>query len=108
MINGRKNLQHVDVQPRRRRVPRPHLRKTVLRNFYITLSRDERFEFCRRALTSGGYLSQIYGGWTLASVAVSLRIEAASGGVIRAAYLRPDVFTQPKKDSNELEQTSCR
>lgn len=80
---------------RRKRIVRPNARRVAFRRFYLHMTNDARYDFCKAAGTTQGYIHQIYGGWTLGSVFIAQRIEEASNGKIPAWYLRPDVFAKP-------------
>lgn len=78
----------------RQRVVRRYPQVKVLRNFYLKLLKDERWQFRQDAQITEAYLHQIYGGWSIASCELSLRIERASNGRIRLADLRHDLSTR--------------
>jgi DNA-binding transcriptional regulator YdaS (Cro superfamily) len=62
--------------------------KTFLKN----TSPDEREALANRLGTSVAYFWQIAGGHRKPSALLCRRLEAASGGLISAAELRPELF----------------
>lgn len=92
----------------RKRIVRPYPPAVELRLFYLGMTKDDRWEFCKRATTTAGYLNQIFGGWTLASLSVARRIEGASDGRIRASVLRPDAFAEVGINGNCSANGNCR
>ena len=77
----------------RRRVVRTYPRVKTLRDYYLNLLKHERWQFCQDAQISEAYLHQIYGGWSIASYTLSMRIEQASAGKVKIAHLGHDLST---------------
>lgn len=62
-----------------------------LREWMRAASDSERERLATEASTSVAYLWQLAGGHRKASIELASRIQAASGGVITIAGLRPDI-----------------
>lgn len=69
--------------PRKRRVVRKYPKVKILRDYYLQLLKDDRWQFRQDAMVTDAYLQQIYGGWSIASYSLAVRIEKASNGKIR-------------------------
>ena len=67
----------------KRRVVRRYPRVKILRDYYLKLLKDDRWQFRQDAMVTDAYLQQVYGGWSLASFALAVRIEKASNGKVR-------------------------
>ena len=80
------------VPQRRKRIPkrrvfRKYPRVKILRDYYLKMLKGDRWQFRQDAMITDAYLQQIYGGWSLASYALAVRIERASKGKIRPVDL---------------------
>ena len=94
-------------QPKRlpkRRVLRRYPRVKLLRDFYLKLLKDNRWQFRQDAMVSDAYLQQIYGGWSLASYALAVRIEKASNGKVRPSDLGHCLSEESVRTSRDCQE----
>jgi hypothetical protein len=78
----------------KKRVLRKTCKKAALRRFYLSMTKDARYDFLQAAQTTEGYIQQIYLGYCECSAIVAQRICEATDGRVGARTLRPDVFVK--------------
>lgn len=85
----------------KKRVVRKCAKRPALRKFYLSLTKDARYDFLVAAQTTAAYVQQIYGGWCAASAAVALRIERATAGKVAAWQIRPGLYEKPATSASD-------
>lgn len=77
----------------KRVVARKLPQKKLLKEVFLSMDEQERSDFLAVLGTSKAYLMQIYGGHSAGSAEMAQAIESATCGVVKARYLRPDLFS---------------
>ncbi len=70
-----------------------------MKAYWDTLSKSERAELAGKVESSTGYLRLVFKGYKKAGFELAQKLEIFTGGIVKKADLRPDIYGKDKPEN---------